>query len=282
MQSKHVMVDSIRTHYLEAGEGPVVVLLHSGEFGGCSEMSWEYNIPALAKHFRVLAPDFVGFGKTDKVRDFTSHGARMIQHITRYLEVMCVDQADFIGNSVAGRFLCRIASARPVVWPMRRMVCASGAGVEPDNQQRRNLQNYDGTKESMCLVLQALFHNQKWWTDERYLTRRHELSLIPGAWEVAAAARLKAPWTPERQAYGRPDRTPYDQIAIPALFIAGANDPLIEPGWERIAATTKNGTSAVFQECGHCPNIECADQFNETVIAFLTKDDMGKNAQAEG
>src|SRR5215470_16785785 len=123
MQSKYVMVDSIRTHYLEVGEGPVIVLLHSGEFGGCGEMSWEYNIPTLARHFRVLAPDFVGFGKTDKVRDFKSHGALMIQHITRFMEVMCVDQADFIGNSVAGRFLCRVASAKPMVWPIRRMVC---------------------------------------------------------------------------------------------------------------------------------------------------------------
>src|SRR5262249_14564312 len=121
----------------------------------------------------------------------------------------------------------------------------------------------------------------KWWTDERYLTRRHELSLVPGAWEVAAAARLRSPWTPERQAYGRPDRTPYDQITIPALFIACANHSLLERGWESIAAKTKNGTSVMFQECGHCPNIECSDQFNETVIGFLTKDEVAKSAPAE-
>ena len=282
MRSKYVMVDLIRTHYLEAGDGPLVVLLHSGEFGGCSEMSWEYNIPVLAKKFRVLAPDFLGFGRTDKLRDFGGHGARMIQHITRFLEVMCVEKADFIGNSIAGRFLCRVASAKPMIWPMRRIVCASGAGVEPDNEQRRTLQNYDGSKESMRRVLQALFHNKTWWEDEQYLARRHELSLLPGAWEVAAAARFKSPSTPERAAYGRPDRTPYEQITVPALYIAGADDPLIEPGWERVAERTPKARSLVLQNCGHCPNIECADAFNEAVLAFLLADDAENSKRASG
>ena len=39
---------------LEAGEGPVVVLLHSGEFGGAAEISWEFTLPALAERFRVV------------------------------------------------------------------------------------------------------------------------------------------------------------------------------------------------------------------------------------
>jgi hypothetical protein len=33
-RSRFVEVEGLRTHYLEAGEGPTIVLLHSGEFGG--------------------------------------------------------------------------------------------------------------------------------------------------------------------------------------------------------------------------------------------------------
>ena len=42
IESKFVEVDGINTHYLEAGpkDAPTVGLLHSGEFGGCSEISW--------------------------------------------------------------------------------------------------------------------------------------------------------------------------------------------------------------------------------------------------
>ena len=59
---KYVSVDGINTHYLEAGErfkgkAPTVLLLHSAEFGGAAELSWEFNIGPIGEHFHVLAPD---------------------------------------------------------------------------------------------------------------------------------------------------------------------------------------------------------------------------------
>src|SRR5690606_30152672 len=83
--SRYIVVDDIRTHYLEAGEGPPVVLLHSGEFGGAAELSWEFTIPALAAHYRVIAPDWLGFGRTDKVHDFTQGQARRLRHMRRFI-----------------------------------------------------------------------------------------------------------------------------------------------------------------------------------------------------
>ena len=64
LESKFVLVDGMRTHYFEGGRGPAVVLLHSGEFGGCAELSWEFSLPALAEHFHVIAPDWLGFGES--------------------------------------------------------------------------------------------------------------------------------------------------------------------------------------------------------------------------
>lgn len=58
--------EGLRLHYLDEGNPklPVVLLLHG-------EPSWSYlyrkMIPLLSKHFRVLAPDLIGFGKSDKL-----------------------------------------------------------------------------------------------------------------------------------------------------------------------------------------------------------------------
>ena len=41
VKSRFVDVDGINTHYLDVGEGPYVVVLHSGEFGGAAEVNWE-------------------------------------------------------------------------------------------------------------------------------------------------------------------------------------------------------------------------------------------------
>ena len=60
---KRAEVNGIRIYYRRAGEGPPVVLLH-----GFPETSyaWRKVMPALAKHFTVVAPDLRGCGASDR------------------------------------------------------------------------------------------------------------------------------------------------------------------------------------------------------------------------
>ena len=272
--SRYVDVDGIRTHYLEAGDGPTVVLLHSGEFGGCAEISWEFNIPALAGHFRVVAPDWLGFGRTDKLFDFAGARARVYGHMRRFLEVMAIDEADFIGNSMGGSNLARIAANPPVILPIRSVVLASGGGFTPETEERRTLLAYDGTAEAMSALLRAMLHDPKWADDAAYVARRQEFALMPGAWECAAAARLKSPAAAAAatSGFGQPDATQYENIAFPTLMIAGAEDRLREPGYAHaVAGRIPDCEVHVFEGCGHCPNIEAAERFNRIVIDFLQR-----------
>ena len=60
---KSVEANGIRTNYLEAGSGDeTVVLVHGSGPGVTSYANWRLVIPALAEHWRVVAPDMVGFG----------------------------------------------------------------------------------------------------------------------------------------------------------------------------------------------------------------------------
>jgi pimeloyl-ACP methyl ester carboxylesterase len=54
-----VIVNSIKLHYVEAGQGPAVVLLH-----GFPEtwFAWRKQIPVLAQRYRVIVPDLRGYG----------------------------------------------------------------------------------------------------------------------------------------------------------------------------------------------------------------------------
>src|SRR5487761_2785612 len=126
VSDKYIMVDGIRTHYLEAGDGPVVVLNHSGEFGACAEMSWEFQMEPLAEHFRVIAPDWLGMGRTDKLFDFVNGQGRRIEHMRRFLEVMDIKEADFMGNSMGAGMLARIAAAPKPLFPIRKLVLVAG------------------------------------------------------------------------------------------------------------------------------------------------------------
>ena len=270
VRDRCVVVDGIRTHYLEAGEGPVVVLLHAGGFGENAELSWRLNIEALAKEHRVVAPDWLGFGKTDKVRDFVRGNARMLEHMARVFEVLAIAAADVCGLSMGGTFLVRDqAQDRPML-PVRRMVLVSGGGFSPDNEARQILQSYDGTFEAMRLQLRQVFLDPKWADDDANVERYHQASLEPGAWEFAASARFRAPFAPTRSDFGNIDDTPYEKVAIPTFITAGADDKLREPGWadavhQRIAGSRLR----VFERCGHCPNVEHAEEWNAEVLDFL-------------
>ena len=139
IHSRFVMVDSFRTHYLEAGDGPTVVLLHAGGFGENAELSWGSNIATLAAHHRVIAPDWLGFGKTDKVRDFVRGNARMLEHMARFFEVLAIAAADIMGLSMGGTFLLRDqASDRPLKNCKNHRKWASNAqGLAKTRQNRR-------------------------------------------------------------------------------------------------------------------------------------------------
>jgi 2-hydroxymuconate-semialdehyde hydrolase len=270
--SHFVDVDGIRTHYLDQGDGRVVVLLHSGEFGGASEISWEYNIPALAEHFRVVAPDWLGFGRTDKLFDFANARDRVWGHMRRFFEVMGITHADFIGNSMGGSNLARIAANPPAIFPIRSVVLASGGGFTPETDERKALLAYDGTPEAMSALLKAMLHDPKWGDDAEYVACRQDMALMPGAWECAAAARFKSPAAAKSTGFGAADMTQYEKIAFPTMIIAGAQDRLREndyaPG---LANRIPDCELHVLENCGHCPNIEMADTFNDLVIAFLKR-----------
>lgn len=267
--SRFLNVGGIRTHYLDAGDGPPLVLLHSGEFGGGAEICWEYNIAALAADHRVIAPDWLGFGQTDKLRDFTSGSDRMVRHMSAFLETMAIDEADFAGVSMGATTLLREAASPRCRFPVRRMVIASGGGFVPDNDLRRASMDYDGTPEMMRVILESNFSDPRWSTDPEYLARRVELSNAVGAWEAVASARFKSPQLPPRSQFGQPDTIEYENIPYPTLAIAGREDKLRDPGYHDVLNRIPNSKVVVLEKAGHLLNIERAAEFNSLVTKFL-------------
>ncbi len=78
--------DDLRMHYVDEGQGEPILLLHG-------EPTWSYlyrkMIPPLAAHYRVIAPDYIGFGKSDKwtqVEEYTF--ARHEQNLERLVEAL--------------------------------------------------------------------------------------------------------------------------------------------------------------------------------------------------
>ena len=268
LESKFILVDGFRTHFFEGGRGPTVVLLHSGEFGGCAELSWEFTMPALAEHFHVVAPDWLGFGESAKIFSFDDMRGLRAQHIASLLKTLCIERAHFIGNSMGGGMLAAVAAEEQPIWPIEKMVLASAGGFAPVNEARKILNSYDGTREHMKRVLETTLLVSPLRHDEAYLEKRHRLSLVPGSWECTAAARFRRPGVKT----GEREETNYRDIRRPTLIVAGGRDPLREPGYARQLQRDIPGSElVVFEDAGHFPHIDHPERFNKAVIDFLSR-----------
>jgi pimeloyl-ACP methyl ester carboxylesterase len=276
-----LVVDGLVTSYLEAGEGDPVVLLHGGEFGASAELGWERVIPRLAARHRVIAPDQLGYGHTAKVHDFTGGRALRIRHVARLCDLLGLDSACFAGNSMGAINLLTDACAQKPLLPASRIALVCGGGPIQRGEHFAALQDYDGSLPAMRAIVTALFADPAYPADEDYVRRRHDSSLLPGAWEAVAAARFRRPdtaaspgRTAEPAATGTgPDR-PYHRIGVPVLVIEGGRDKLLPPGWARqLAAQIPDGRSAVVGNAGHCPQIERPEATGDLLLDFF--DDCG-------
>ncbi|BBX46446.1 alpha/beta fold hydrolase [Mycobacterium cookii] len=268
IQHRTAVVDGLITGYLEAGDGDPVILLHGGEFGVSAEIAWEHTVPALAAEYRVLAPDMLGFGQSAKVIDFNDGRGMRIRHIARLCEVLDIDSAHFVGNSMGAINLLVDATSESPVLPMRSLVAICGGGDIQRNQHMEALYDYDATRPAMRRIVEALFHDPSYPADDDYVGRRYESSVAPGAWESLAAARFRRPGAPPPPSPS--SKRAYQRITVPSLVVEGGCDKLLPPGWaKQIADQIPQGRSAVVDAAGHCPQIEQASIVNELLLEFF-------------
>lgn len=265
---KSMLVDGLTTGYLEAGDGDPVVLLHGGEFGASAELGWERNIAALAGRYRVLAPDQLGFGHSAKVIDFVDGRGMRIRHVARFCELLGVESAHFVGNSMGAINLLTDATADTPLLPVRSMAIICGGGEIQQNEHFEALQDYDATLPAMRRIVEALFHDPGYPDDEEYVGRRHASSTAPGAWEAVAAARFRRPGS-SRPATPSSARA-YERIGVPTLVVEGGDDKLLPAGWAaEIAKEIDGARSVVIDGAGHCPQIEQSATVNRLLLDFL-------------
>jgi pimeloyl-ACP methyl ester carboxylesterase len=113
-------------------------------------------------------------------------------------------------------------------------------------------------------------HDQSLLDDERLVRARFEGAIKPGAWEAVAAARFKSPLVAQRPEFGNEDIIPYERINVPTLLVAGVNDELREPGYaDELVNRIPKAQLLSLAECGHLPQIEHPEQFNEAVCKFI-------------
>jgi pimeloyl-ACP methyl ester carboxylesterase len=262
----------IRTNYHDAGHGAPVVLLHGSGAGASAFATWRQTIPALADGHRVLAPDLLGFGATERPPDLACDLSRWLDHLVGFLDAVGVRRAPLVGNSLGGALAVGLAARRPE--RVDRLVLVSSAGLTfPVTEGLRAVWGYRPGIADMRRLLETLAHDRQLVTDE-VVEMRYRASVEPGAHE--AFSRL---FPPPHQRWVDAIATPEPRIAAiphPTLVVHGREDRVVPLATaHRLARLIPRARLHVFGGCGHWLPVERTDDLNALLRWFLAQPDAG-------
>ena len=275
---RFTVVRGIQTHALEAGEKhqPLVVLLHGGGVDSAG-LSWETVIPALAGRFRVIAPDFPGYGESDKPA-LPYSVAFYEGFLTEFLNVMGIQRASLVGISMGGS----VALSFTLRYPERveKLVLVDSYGLQrsvPWHKLSYLFVKLPGVNESTWFFmrypwmvrysLSALLKRPGALTPALVEQAFHEANR-PGAGKAwMTFQNEEVTWNGNRTCFI--DRL--GEIQAPTLIVHGSKDTLVPHDAVRLAHERIRGSALHWMEgCGHWPQRDHPEEFNRVLVEFLT------------
>jgi len=261
---KDIPVFSYKIHYLEAGRGTPVILLHGS---GGEGARWMPTIKGLASEFRVIAPDQIGWGNSDKPMTIY-HSGVFAEFLARFMKEIGVPKAALVGQSMGAGVALQMAVSYPQL--VDRMVLVNGGGFRSANDpprtgapdwHARQIANA-GTLAESREYLEKMYYNHALISDklvEDNLILRLRSAHTAEAVQIANARGLGGVTEEQVRA-----------IKTPTLLVWGANDklsPVVNA--DKFNAAIAGSRKVLIDKAGHYPFIEHPEQFNQAVREFL-------------
>ena len=259
----------IRTNYHDSGgTGAPVLLIHGSGPGVSAWANWRLVMPALAQQARVIAPDMVGFGYTERPQGFVYNMDAWVRQAVGLLDALGIERTDLVGNSFGGALSLALAIAHPE--RVRRLVLMGSAGVSfPLTEGLDAVWGYTPSVENMRAIMDYFAFDQGLMSDD--LARlRFEASIRPG-FQESFAAMFPAPRQRWIEALASAEA---DIRALPhqALVIHGREDRVIPLSTSlTLSSWIQRSQLHVYGQCGHWTQIEHAARFARLVGDFLAE-----------
>lgn len=266
--ARSVSAAGIRTNVHDVGEGAPVLLIHGSGPGVSAWANWRLTLPELSKARRVIAPDMVGFGFTERPAGFAYGLDAWVGHAVGLLDALGIDRTDLVGNSFGGAIALALAIRHPE--RVRRLVLMGSVGVP--FAITPGLDAVWGYEPSIAAMrgLLDLFAFDRGLVNDELAELRYQASIRPG-FQESFAAMFPAPR--QRWVDAMASREA-DIRALPneTLVIHGRDDKIIPLETSlRLHQLIERSQLHVFGRCGHWTQIEHAARFNRLVGEFLAE-----------
>jgi 2-hydroxymuconate-semialdehyde hydrolase len=266
------------SHVLHAGpeHDHALVLLHGGGPGAQAESNWTPTLNALGADFHVIAPDLVGFGRTDHP-DPTPYGpeawfALRVEQLLMLADHFGHEQLDLVGNSLGGALALRFALAHPERLGRLILMGSAGPPMKPTDELLNMLAfGSDPTAAHLASVLRSFVYDLERFGDVD--------ELVAARLPEATRPEVQRSWhamfhTEDGQPAGSRLALAAEQvqtIAHPTLIVHGRDDRIIPfAGSLWLLEQLPDADLHVFARCGHWAMLEQAEKFSRLVRDFIT------------
>lgn len=260
----------------ETGEGPVLVMLHGGGPGASGVSNYRQNLPALARHFRVILPDQPGFGGSYRPTDEDLQ-ARSITQITvdalyQALDSLGIGTFHLLGNSLGGAAAIAMAQQRPDRVDRLVLMAPGGGwlpfGPTPTEGQKEMFRYYNGggpSEKKMAAFIRTMVFDHRQFGED-VVRARYEASLDES--HIAFYHRYNAAFA--QRGGMDPLWRDLHRIKAPTLLLWGRDDRTITlDGAQLMLKQIRDVQLHVFGRCGHWVQLERQREFDQLVTDFL-------------
>ncbi|MFD2143963.1 alpha/beta fold hydrolase [Mucilaginibacter antarcticus] len=263
--------------------GKTVMLFHGKNFGG---YYWGNVIKALtAKCYRVIVPDQIGFGKSDKA--LIHYSFHLLARFNKeLLDALAINKVTLLGHSMGGMLATRFA----LMYPDRvnKLLLEDPIGLE----DYRTFVPYIGIDQQYQTELKTTYESvKKYYTDSYFVKWKPEYDYLvrigAGPSKSANFARYaKVSALTFTMIYEQPVYYEFGLLKVPTVLFVGNQDRTII-GKASLSPTEKanhgqyqlfgpatakripKGKLVAFANCGHIPHIEIPDEFLAALMKNL-------------
>jgi len=279
-------VEGVRTHYVERGSGPALVLLHGGNFGATTVASclsdWGLNLDGLAQWARVVAVDRLGQGHTGNPatdEDYTMDAS--VRHSYQTLRALGLTDVHVVGHSRGGYVACRLTQEYPEL--VRSCTIVDAGTLAPGTPRNSIVHAHTPepylSRESQRWVLEQISYNPLSVTEE-WLDELVSLAGLPAYREALDKMttqgfdqRLFTPQLARQKAESLSWLKEWG-LGRPTLLVWGFDDPAapLDQGialYQFLAHREKRTQMHVFNNAGHFCYREQPQAFNQLLRGFV-------------
>lgn len=257
-------VNEIDLYYEETGAGPPLLLIPG--FGG-NTLDWEANVPALAEHFRVMAVDNRGAGRSS-CPSGPCTVAHMADDAAMLLDRLGVPRCHVVGHSMGGLIAQELALTHPQLVD-RLVLFATFARSTPVIDAWLNFyvsncrQDVDARGRTLGVM--------PWFLSPVFMADHGRVETTLDEWtndSYPAPALGRAAQAAACQAYDSRERLP--SIAAPTLVLVAAEDICTPVSCSReLAERIPGARLQILPRGGHVPSVEYPEDINAALLAFL-------------